>query len=123
MKEVTDFMQVLWPYVFLVAGLVVYVYHWAQAHNKNLAEKMQGLYEVAKNIVAQEATTDKSGAEKKLLGTASLVKQANEFKVPLTTANAQGMIERAYSETQTQSENKPAEMPQPVEVTTDEIAE
>ena len=102
MNQVIEFAQALWPYVFLVAGIVVYIYQWAQAHNKHLAEKMEGLYEIAKNLEAQEAVLDKSNAEKKLSATSNLVKAANAYNIKVSHEAAAGMIERAHTEAKAQ---------------------
>ncbi|TSO25277.1 phage holin, LLH family [Lactobacillus sp. LL6] len=112
MNQVIEFAQALWPYVFLVAGIIVYAYQWAQAHNKHLAEKMEGLYEIAKNLEAQEAVLDKSNDEKKLSATSNLVKAANAYNIKVSHEAAAGMIERAHNEAKvTENGDEGSEIP------------
>lgn len=98
MNQIITISNVVLPYIVLIAVGVVAIYPYARQHNPAIADKMKWLYDVAQYIVAQQATRDASGADKKETATTALLEQAKLSKTKITRDTAEGLIQKAYNE-------------------------
>ncbi|RMC48890.1 phage holin, LLH family [Lactobacillus sp. ESL0228] len=99
MTQITNILNSVLPYIVLLAVGIVAIYPYAKQHNPAIADKMKWLYDVAQYIVAQQATRDASGADKKETATTALLEQAKLSKTKITRDTAAGLIQKAYNET------------------------
>ncbi|RMC41682.1 hypothetical protein F5ESL0233_05010 [Lactobacillus sp. ESL0233] len=99
MTQIINILNSVLPYIVLLAVGVVAIYPYARQHNPAIADKMKWLYDVAQYIVAQQATRDTSGADKKETATTALLEQAKLSKTKITRNTAEGLIQKAYNET------------------------
>lgn len=98
MSEINNVINAIAPYICMLAIAIVAVYPLFQKHNPDLAAKTQWLYEIAKALVADQATKDTNGAEKKQAAANALLDQAKKSNTKITQASAEGLIQRAYNE-------------------------
>lgn len=101
MNDITNIISAIAPYVCMLAIAIVAVYPYFKKYNPDLASKMQWLYDIAKVLVADQATkVNVKGAEKKQAATSALLEQAKKSNAKITQATAEGLIQQAYEETQ-----------------------
>lgn len=97
MNDITNIISAIAPYVCMLAIAIVAVYPYFKKHNPDLASNMQWLYDIAKILVADQATKDNvKGAEKKQAATSALLEQAKKSNEKITQATAEGLIQQAY---------------------------
>lgn len=97
MKEITDLLNAIAPYLYLVAIVWLAIKGWLKKYHPDIAAKTDALDKIAENIVAQEAVLDKTNAERKESAVDAVLEQAAKFKIPTTKANAAGAVEKAYN--------------------------
>lgn len=95
-KNLLDIIGIL---IVVLAFLFVGIYPYIQIHNRNLADKLKVWYIIAKEIVKDESSKNKTGAEKKASATKKLVKHAANLKVPVNKDFANDLIQHVYNET------------------------
>jgi len=84
--------------IFLVIGVVSYLASVLKKVDTKHARMWEDIENTATNLVAQQNTTDKSGANKKADATAELIKQAKELgHDKITESVAKGAIENAVN--------------------------
>lgn len=99
MKEITDLLNAIAPYLYLIAIVWLAIKGWLKKYHPDIAAKTDALDKIAENIVAQEAVLDKTNAERKESAVSAVIEQAAKLKIPATKANAAGAVEKAYSKT------------------------
>ena len=98
MSQITNIINVIFPYVALIAVAFVAVYPTIKQHNPNIAKDMDWLYQLAQSLVANQRTSDATGQEKKEAATNQLLEQAKVSKTKLTKDAAESMIQDAYDQ-------------------------
>lgn len=83
MSQITNIINVIFPYVALIAVAFVAIYPSLKQINPSLAEKMETLYQIAQSIVVNQSKRDVPG-------------QAKETNTELTKETAESIIEDAY---------------------------
>lgn len=96
MSQITNIINVIFPYVALIAVSFVAIYPSLKQINPSLAEKMETLYQIAQSIVVNQSKRDVPGQVKKETATEQLVKQANKSNTNITKETAESIIEDAY---------------------------
>ena len=96
MSQITNIINVIFPYVALIAVAFVAIYPSLKQINPSLAEKMETLYQIAQSIVVNQSKRDVPGQVKKETATEQLLKQAKASKTKLTKDAAESMIQNAY---------------------------
>lgn len=96
MSQITNILNVIFPYVALIAVAFVAIYPSLKQINPSLAEKMETLYQIAQSIVVNQSKRDVSGQVKKETATEQLLKQANKSNTDITKETAESIIEDAY---------------------------
>ena len=98
MSQITNIINVIFPYVALIAVAFVAIYPTIKQHNPNIAKDMDWLYQLAQSLVANQWTSDATGQEKKETATNQLLEQAKISKEKLTKDAAEAMIQDAYNQ-------------------------
>ena len=96
MSQITNIINVIFPYVALIAVAFVAIYPKLKQINPSLAEKMETLYQIAQSIVVNQSKRDVPGQVKKETATEQLLKQANKSNTNITKETAESIIEDAY---------------------------
>lgn len=96
MSQITNIINVIFPYVALIAVAFVAIYPKLKQINPSLAEKMDCLYQIAQSIVVNQSKRDVLGQVKKETATEQLLEQAKVSKTKLTKDAAESMIQDAY---------------------------
>lgn len=96
MSQITNIINVIFPYVALIAVAFVAIYPSLKQINPSLAEKMETLYQIAQSIVVNQSKRDVPGQVKKETATEQLLKQANKSNTGITKETAESIIEDAY---------------------------
>ena len=97
MNQLTSFLNVVTPYVTLIAIIFVAIYPTIKQRNPSIAEKTEWLYKLAQSLVINQNTNDAPGKDKKSAATKQLLDQAKASKTKLTKSAAEAMIEDAYN--------------------------
>lgn len=97
MNQLTSFLNVVTPYVTLIAIIFVAIYPTIKQRNPSIAEKTEWLYKIAQSLVINQNTNDAPGKDKKSAATKQLLDQAKASKTKLTKSAAEAMIEDAYN--------------------------
>lgn len=96
MSQITNIINVIFPYVALIAVAFVAIYPKLNQINPSLAEKMETLYQIAQSIVVNQSKRDVPGQVKKESATKQLLEQAKITNTELTKETAESIIEDAY---------------------------
>lgn len=96
MSQITNIINVIFPYVVLIAVAFVAIYPSLKQINPSLAEKMETLYQASQSIVLNQSKRDVPGQVKKKTATERLLKQANKSNTNITKETAESIIEDAY---------------------------
>ena len=98
MSQITNIINVIFPYVALIAVAFVAIYPTIKQRNPSIAKDMDWLYQLAQSLVANQRTSDATGQEKKETATNQLLEQAKASKTKLTKDAAESMIQDAYDQ-------------------------
>jgi len=96
MSQITNIINVIFPYVALIAVAFVAIYPSLKQINPSLAEKMDFLYQIAQSIVVNQSKRDVPGQVKKETATKQLLEQSKKANTELTKETAESIIEDAY---------------------------
>lgn len=123
LNQITDYVVIAGMIVVALAtgvstALDFYIKRAKELH-KPVPQQLMTIDEIAKFVVAEAATLDISGAEKKVKATQDLIDQAKAEGKNITTSVAKGAVQQAYDERKqyqaaTTDEGKENETVQPI---------
>ncbi len=102
LNQITDYIVIAGMIVVALAtgvstALDFYIKRAKELH-KPVLQQLMTIDEIAKFVVAEAATLDISGAEKKIKATQDLIDQAKAEGKNITTSVAKGAVQQAYNE-------------------------
>lgn len=102
LNQITDYIVIAGMIVVALAtgvstALDFYIKRAKELH-KPVPQQLMTIDEIAKFVVAEAATLDLTGAEKKIKATQDLIDQAKAEGENITTSVAKGAVQQAYNE-------------------------